>query len=219
MDAAIVRTDEPVTLLGSGALGEGDLALALGLAPVLVAADGGAGQALAAGHMPQAVIGDLDSVDAATLARIPAGRVHRIDEQETTDFDKCLRSVDAPLILGIGFLGARLDHQLAAMAVLVRRTGRRCILIGSHDVVFAAPPRLALDLRAGTRVSLFPLLPVAGTSRGLGWPIDGLALRPDGRLGTSNVATGPVTLTLDGPGALVVLPRDALAAAVRGLLP
>ena len=44
-----------VTLLGGGAIGPDDLATALSVAPRLVAADGGASAALAAGHMPEAV--------------------------------------------------------------------------------------------------------------------------------------------------------------------
>ena len=213
----ILHSEKPVTLLGAGAAHPEDLALALERAPVLVAADGGAALALEQGRMPEAVIGDLDSVPPETLARIPPERVHRIAEQETTDFDKCLRSIAASLVIGIGFLGGRVDHQLAAMATLVQRPAPPCLLVGAGDVVFAAPPRCALDLPEGTRLSLFPLLPVTGSADGLRWPIEGLAFRPDGRLGTSNLTTGPVALRLDGRGMLVILPRAALDAAVAAL--
>ncbi len=219
MGETIVRSERPVTLVGASALAAGELALALAHAPLVVAADGGAASVLAHGLDPLAVIGDLDSVPPEVLARIPPERIHRLDEQETTDFDKCLRSVASPLVLGVGFLGARIDHQLAAMSVLVRRLARPCILIGGHDIVFAAPPRLSLDVPAGTRVSLFPLAPVAGHSTGLRWPIAGLSFRPDGRIGTSNAATGPVTLDLPEPGMLVVLPRETLSVAVAALAP
>ena len=92
-------------------------------------------------------------------------------------------------------------------------------MIGPRDVVLAAPPRLSLALRPGDRLSLFPLAPVGGRSRGLVWPIDGLRLAPDGRVGTSNrVETGPVELWFDGPGMLVIVPRARLDAALAGLL-
>jgi thiamine pyrophosphokinase len=215
----IGRSKENVTLLGAGEVSPTVLERALALAPILVAADGAAGQALALGRMPQAVIGDLDSIDAPTRARIPPPRLHALTEQDSTDFDKCLRNIAAPLVLGVGFAGLRLDHELAALNALVRLRRKRCILIGPVDICFHAPPRLALDLPPGSRLSLFPLAPVSGRSTGLRWPIDGLALAPDGRIGTSNQATGPVTLAFDGPGMLVILPQAALTVAMAALRP
>ena len=190
---------------------------ALRLAPILVAADGAAGRALALGHLPRAVIGDLNSLDGADRARIPADRLFRLAEQDTTDFDKCLRSIRAPLVIGVGFSGARLDHELAAYAGLLPAGRPPCILVGAVDLCFHAPRVLALDLPTGMRLSLMPLMPVTGRSEGLRWPIAGLGFRPDGRLGTSNEVTGPVRLGFDGPGMLVILPREALAAAAAAL--
>lgn len=217
MAAPIVTTDAPVTLIGGGWLGPDDLAQALAHAPHLVAADGGAAAALAAGHMPRAAIGDFDSLQPHVRAAIPAGRLFAIREQDSTDFDKALRSIAAPLVLGVGFLGGRADHQLAAFNTLVRRADRRCILIGAHEIVFHAPPLLDLPVRPGDVVSLFPMAAVSGRSRGLEWPIDGIDLAPDGRIGTSNRALGPVRLETDRPGLLVIAPRSALDAVVPAL--
>ena len=144
---------EPVTLLGGGAVGPADLHHALGLAPRLVAADGGANMALAEGVMPDLVIGDFDSVSDATLAAIPAARQIRVAEQATTDFEKCLLRVRAPFVLGLGFLGPRVDHTLAVFNALIGHADTLCLLAGAGDLVFAAPPRLALDLPIGTRFS------------------------------------------------------------------
>lgn len=210
MTDEIIPFDEPVTLLGGGAAEASLLHDMLKLAPVLIAADGGANMAIAEALMPERVIGDFDSVTPETLAAIPAGRHVRLAEQETTDFEKCLSRIDAPFVLGVGFLGARVDHTLAAWNVLVRHRGRRCILVGPDDVAFAAPDRLVLPLQPGTRLSLFPMAPVRGESRGLRWPIDGIAFAPGGRIGTSNEATGPVGLSFSGPGMLVILPRACL---------
>jgi thiamine pyrophosphokinase len=207
-----------VTLLGGGALAEGDLALALSLAPRLVAADGGADVALAAGHVPEAVYGDMDSLSDAARARIPAARVHAIPEQESTDFDKALRHIRAPVILAAGFTGARVDHELAVYHGLAARAEVRCVVMGAHDVILHAPPRLLLDLPRATRVSLFPLAPVTGRSLGLEWPIDALKLDPMGRIGTSNRSTGvTVELTFDAPGTLLILPRDQLATVLEAV--
>lgn len=207
-----------MTLVGAGSLTNLDVIQARNLAPDVVAADGGAAHCLSFGLVPEAVIGDFDSLTEDVRAAFPAHKLHQITEQETTDFDKALRSVDAPLIVGIGFGGARVDHHLAAFNTLVRQANRRCLLLGGEDLVFAAPPDLTLKVAAGTRVSLFPMARVSGQSDGLMWPIDGLELAPDRRIGTSNTALGDVRLRMDAPGMLVILPRACLAEAVRALL-
>ena len=194
-----------------------DLRDALALAPCLVAADGGADRALALGVRPVAVIGDMDSITAATRASLD-DVFHEVAEQDSTDFDKALRHVEAPFVLVLGCLGGRVDHELAALAVLVRRHSVRCLLIGREDVIFAAPQALDIAMQAGDRFSLFPLAQVTGQSEGLKWPIAGLAFAPNGRGGTSNEATGPVRLRMDGPGMLVMVPRARLGVALRAVL-
>lgn len=206
---AALTTDRPVTLIGGGPFSPDDLALSLSLGPVIAAADGGADSALAHGLVPQAVIGDFDSLSEAARKAIPADHLHRVTEQDSTDFEKCLTRIAAPLVLAVGFSGARQDHFLAALNALARRIGPPCILIAGADVITLCPPALALDLPAGTRVSLFPMGACRGTSTGLDWPIDGLDFAPGGRIGTSNKASGRVSLTMAGP-MLLCLPRDCL---------
>lgn len=215
----LLRTSEGVTLVGGGKVTRVAVNEALTLAPRLVAADGGADRALALGLAPELVIGDLDSISPAAQAALPSDRVHRIADQDTTDFEKCLAAISAPLLLAVGFAGPRADHAMAVWNALVREPRPRTIVIGPRDVIFAAPPRIDLPLRAGTRVSLFPLAPVRGESRGLYWPIAGLAFDPVGRIGTSNRATGPVSLAFEAPGMLVILPRAALRQAAAAMWP
>ena len=212
----IVRSDRGVTLIGGGDLSLAALDAALARAPVVVAADGGADRALAAGLQPVAVIGDLDSLSDAARSAIPPDRLHRIAEQDSTDFQKCLSRIEAPLVIAVGFAGPRLDHLLAVLTVLARRRGPPCILLTEAEAILAAPPRLALDLPAGARVSIWPMGDLTGTSRGLRWPLDGLDLSPTGPVATSNAATGPVELSLDGP-AIVLIPAAHLDAAIAGL--
>lgn len=219
----IVETTRGATIVGAGELSDAILAQALDWAPVLVAADGGADSALKYGRMPDSVIGDLDSLSPAARAAVPSSRIHHLAEQETTDFDKCLRSVRAPLVLAVGFTGARLDHGLAALAGLVRHGARAdagpVLMLGPEDVTFLCPPHLVLDIGLGTRVSLFPFGPVRAQSRGLRWPLDGLDFAPWDRIGTSNEASDhKVEISVRGP-MLAILPRDCLAAAVSALAP
>ncbi len=213
----IVREKEAITLIGGARVARSDLDAALRLAPVVVAADSGADTALEAGLMPRAVIGDFDSISAATRARLPDDILHPLDDQDSTDFDKCLKHIDAPLIIGLGFTGDRLDHQMAACNALVRHAGRRCVLLGAHDLMFLCPPVLDLPLEPGCRVSLFPMGAVEGASDGLEWPIGGINFAPDGRIGTSNRTVGPLNLSVTAPKMLVIAPADTLGAVARAL--
>lgn len=217
MNQAIVQSSEGVTLVGGGPVSAALLRQAQRYAPRLVAADSGADRLLRLRQLPEAVIGDLDSISGAARARLE-GRLFHLPEQETTDFDKALRSVSAPFVLGLGFAGARVDHGLAVLNALVRHSDRRCLLLGPQDVVFHAPPALELSLRKGDRLSLFPMARVGGTSVGLEWPIDGLRFAPDAMIGTSNRVTMPrVGLRFDARGMLVILPRARLGAALNAL--
>jgi len=215
----VVCESRPVTLVGGGTVEEAVFAEALAIAPGIVAADGGADTVLRRGCEPLAVIGDFDSLSPDARAVIPAHKLHRIPEQESTDFEKCLAHTDAPLIVGVGFAGdSRPDHELAALNALVRHPHRRCVLIAHGMVIFLAPPLLSLTLEADSILSLFPLGRVSGRSEGLEWPIDGITFAPDGRVGTSNRAMGEVTLGFDAPGMLILLPRRALAEVCASLL-
>ncbi|MGZ3216755.1 thiamine diphosphokinase [Paracoccus sp. T5] len=211
-----VRDRQGVTVIGGGAVSDADLTQALGVAPVLVAADGGADQALALGRAPDWVIGDLDSISHSARRRIPSSRVMHVAEQDSTDFVKCLSRIDAPVVMAVGFAGLRLDHTLAALTAMVQPQAPCVVMLASDDVIFACPPRLMLPLMPGTRVSLYPMGPAQGTSTGLEWPIEGIGFAPGGRVGTSNRATGLVTLRMEGP-MLVMLPRDCLGTALTAL--
>ncbi len=213
----IVDETRAVTLVGGGPLEPDDLALALALAPVAVALDKGADACLAAGITPRAVIGDLDSLSDRARAAF-ADRLHHVDEQVTTDFDKGMRHVAAPLVIGAGLMAGRMDHTLAALSTLMRHADRPCLLLGPQSLVFHCPPRLTLDLPGGMPVSLYPLAPGRVESRGLVWPTGGLLFEAGGRLGTSNAATGgAAVLAPGGRGMLVILPRAALAVAAGAL--
>lgn len=213
----IVDESHAVTLVGGGPLGAGDLALATDLAPVVVALDRGADACLAAGVTPRAVIGDLDSLSDKARAAF-ADRLHRVDEQATTDFDKGLRNVKAPLLIGVGLLAGRLDHTLAALSTLMRHADRPCLFLGPESLAFHCPPRLTIDLPEKMLVSLYPLAPGRVESCGLIWPTADLLFEAGGRLGTSNAARGgEVVLEPETRGMLVILPRAALAAAAGAL--
>lgn len=218
MTAIIVHSDEPIALFGGGDATSDVIDRVRKLTSAVVAADGGANLALDHNIKPDAVIGDFDSVSPDTVAALPDHALHKIEEQDSTDFDKALRRISAPLILAVGFTGARLDHQLAAMHTLVARADKRCIVLSDRELVFVCPPRLSLSLPKQSVFSLFPMGQVEGTSKGLKWPIDGLVFTPASRIGTSNEVSGKVELTVDAPSMLAIVPISELDAVMDALL-
>ena len=202
----IVSNSEAITLVGGAPLAWETLNMALNLAPISIAADGGAAPLLAHGRDPIAVIGDMDSISQDLVCRIAKERFHAVAEQESTDFEKCLQRISAPIIVGVGFLGGHLYHQMAAQTSLVRYAHIKCLLLGKLDAVFVVPPDFSIGLPKNTRVSMFPMGEVMMQSSGLQWSTDGLKFAPDSQIGTSNISTGPLHLNPSGPKMLAILP-------------
>lgn len=218
MSCQIPRQKIGVTLLGGGQFVLQDLEEALTMAPILFGVDGGADHAAALGHNLLAVSGDFDSISDATRAALDPAILIETPDQNRTDFDKALDLAEAPVVLCVGFTGKRMDHQLACYSVLVRQAQKPAILIGESDICFHLSHDITLDLPAGTRLSLFPMARVVAHCTGLRWPVDGLEFAPWGQIGTSNEVTkGPVKLSAEGNGLLVILPRAFLRQAVRVL--
>ena len=211
---AIVSENEPITIVGGAYFSQGLLLETLGRAPVVYAADGGANLCMQYGCQPKQVIGDLDSISPSLRSEMDPSRIIHVAEQDTTDFEKLLIRVDAPFTLAIGFMGGRIDHQMAVQTVLTVYAHRKIICMGDEDVMFVSPPEIDLPLDAGTRASLYPMAPVQVRSTGLYWPTDGLTFAPDGQIGTSNQAKGPITLLPSAPCMLVVLPKNCLDIAI-----
>jgi len=218
MKPIIVHSSEPITLFGGGDANPETIARALEVASLVVAADGGANLAIANNIVPSAIIGDFDSVSAKSLAAVSTDVHFKIEEQDSTDFDKALRSIEAPLVLCVGFTGGRLDHQLAALNTLVAHPDKCCIILGPRELVFVAPRRLTIDVPIGSPASLFPMGPVSGKSKGLKWPIDAIAFSPRDRIGTSNEVSGLLELEFECPNMLLILPIDTLEAVIAALL-
>jgi thiamine pyrophosphokinase len=206
----IVSENEPITIVGGAHFSQELLLESSRRAPVVYAADGGANLCMQYGCQPKQVIGDLDSLSPSLRSELDPSRVIHVAEQDTTDFEKLLIRVDAPFMLAIGFMGGRIDHQMAVQTVLTAYAHRKIICLGNEDAMFVCPPEIDLPLDAGTRVSLYPMAPVQVRSTGLYWSTDGLSFAPDGQIGTSNHAKGPVTLLPSAPRMLVVLPKTCL---------
>ncbi|ODT70512.1 MAG: thiamine diphosphokinase [Pelagibacterium sp. SCN 63-23] len=196
----MLRFDRPLAIVGGGTVDLDLLREIAGRDVALIAADGGADALAAADLLPEAILGDLDSLsDRAGWDR--RTRVIPIPEQITTDFQKALYSTSAPVTLALGMTGKRLDHTLAALsAVHEVARHRRVMLIDEVDVALAVSGPIAFEASEGERVSVHPLVPtVFRRTEGLLYAMDDLLLDPAGRLGTSNAATG---------GRVEIVPED-----------
>ena len=105
-----------VLLIGNGETLPADyLAGLVQKADFILAADGGADRALAAGVTPNAVIGDLDSVSSAAKKQLGEEKFIFVDNQNNTDLEKSLDWLvqnNCKECVICGFAGGRLDFTL-----------------------------------------------------------------------------------------------------------
>jgi len=187
-------------------------------ADLLIAADGGALPLLRLGLLPRLVIGDLDSLDAASQAALleQGVELRRFPrEKDETDLELALlyaaeRGADAIDILGA--LGGRWDHTLANVALLALPAlrGRRARLLADRQELFLVRDSAAIDGQAGDTLSLLPLTGAAQgvTTRGLLYPLEDATLRYEQARGISNVLLDPPGQVTLRHGLLLVVHHD-----------
>ncbi|MHA6296978.1 thiamine diphosphokinase [Devosia sp. CAU 1758] len=209
----LLQFDRPLAIVGGGTVDPALLRELDGRNVALVGADGGGNAIGAAGLIPEAILGDLDSLEdrAGWEART---RVVHIPEQITTDFQKALYSTSAPVTLALGMTGKRLDHTLAALGALLEvAPHRKVILVDETDVALAVSGPFAFDAAPKERISVHPLVPIVfERTEGLFYPMNDLLLDPAGRLGTSNEGIGGRVeiVPVDDTPWLLILGRERL---------
>jgi thiamine pyrophosphokinase len=170
-------------------------------AGAIIAADGGAAHALAAGLWPDTVIGDMDSLSSADRSRLDAYGAEVIlhpEAKDETDLELALlhaaATYDEPIRVLAG-LGGRLDQWLANILLLLHPALR------GRDVRFLAPYQQLWLAGSSTEVHGIPgdtvsLIPLGGDvhvleTTGLAWPLRDEVLRVGPARGISNEMTGP----------------------------
>jgi len=185
----------------------------------IVAADSGLELVDALGRHADLVVGDFDSVTAATLERaIAAGtavEAHPADK-DATDLELALvaaKRAGATRVTVVGAGGGRLDHFLANLLLFVApdwATFELHALVGDAHLVVV---RDGTELRGaiGSIVSLLaPAGPARGiTTDGLRWPLTDAELVPGSTLGVSNEMTAPVATVSLRKGVLLAIQPDA----------
>ena len=191
----------------------------------VVAVDSGADWCLAAGLVPDCLIGDMDSVRAETRALLAAQDVEELvfeRDKDATDLELALE-----LLLSRGFtdlvatnvLHGRLDHELAALGNLAD-AGTRGMAVTlvepTQTIIFMNNPgaRSELRLRLGQNLGPDNAPPVSliawgggaiVSASGFKWPLDQATLQPNSSLGVSNVPITDEPLIRLWSGALLVV--------------
>lgn len=152
----------------------------------LIAADGGANHLYNFDIVPNAIIGDLDSLENREEWERKTNVIHMPD-QSSTDLEKVLKQTQTQIYIAFGFVGDRFDHILEILHVLSKYREKQIIFFAGNDIVFRIPKIWNVELPVGTRVSLYPLHKTKILkSSGLKWSLDNLEMRQGRIIGTSN---------------------------------
>ena len=180
----------PVVLVGGGRIAWEQLHLIRDHSYPIIGVDSGANDLRLNDIIADAVIGDLDSItDLATFPQTM--ETIKISEQQTTDFEKALYTIDAPLFICFGFWGGRLDHCLSALHVLTKYRGqKRILLIDQADLIFTPQKTLEMEIGTKSRFSIYPLKTTSFLiSSGFLYSLDGLTVEVGETMSTSNETT------------------------------
>lgn len=206
-----------VVVVASGELDAADVSLLDG-SDLVIAADGGADSLAGLDRRPDLLVGDLDSISPAVLARLEAAGTrierHPIDK-EASDAELALETAftaGATEVVLLGTMGGdRLDHALANLLLLAGPSlaGRDVRLVhrGSTARVLRGGERRTLSGSVGDVVTLLPLHGDAAGVRteGLRWPLHGAALSVGPSRGLSNeIVAEPASVEL-AEGLLLVV--------------
>ena len=182
-----------------------------------VAADGGANQLYGLNLIPDAVVGDFDSLQPEVRKNLPNSVLFHVKEQDTTDTDKAVRHCLNRRYKEINILGVdgrRNDHFLSNLEILFKYSPN------VHLILWTPLERMEFicdtwkqNLPLGTILSLLPLFGGAQGvfTQGLEFPLSGHDLLP-GKIpsGVSNlVLSNPVSITLKKGHLLLVVQYDA----------
>jgi thiamine pyrophosphokinase len=159
----------------------------------VVAADGGAELAAAAGVTVDLLVGDLDSVSAETLAGASRVERHAV-AKDASDLELALAAalgLGPERILVVGSGGGRLDHLFGSMLVLAgdAYAGVQVDAQLGAAAVHVVRGERGLRGEPGELISLFAVHgPASGVvTEGLLYPLSGGTLEPGSSRGLSNV--------------------------------
>jgi len=206
-----------IILFANGELPDPDAARArIRPADRILCADGGTRHALALGLVPDLVIGDLDSLDPADLARwqeLGVAIEQHPTDKDATDLELALEAAKragAGEVLMLGALGGRLDQELANLMLLASPAfaGLRLSLTSGATTAWIVRDRITIPGAPGDTLSVLALSPsVEGLTyhAGLRWPLHGFRLAFGSSRGISNEMTASQAEITLRDGVLLVI--------------
>ena len=209
---------DSVLFIGGKAVDENTPLQALMQSGIMVAAaDSGYDAAFKLGFPPQLICGDMDSLsDRRGLEAGAHTEVVQVDrDKDETDTELGLRLLrkrgyTSTLLCGGGASG-RFDHELGVLWTFFRQAPPRAWLQPESEMVhLRAGEQLSCRLQPETVLSCFPASPTdhcSLESKGLKWPLQGLAWTRE-TIGISNEVISPdVTFIAHSGGLLIIRPH------------
>lgn len=173
-------------------------------APYVVCCDGGADAYIANGHLPDAIIGDGDSLSEANRLRY-ASLLHHNPDQETNDQTKAVQfllSQGKHRIAIVGATGKREDHTIGNISLLMEynRMGATVRSYTDYGIFIPCKDTCTFECKKGQQVSIFNFSAKGLKSKGLAYPIYDFATWWQGTL---NRCTGS-SFTIEAEGEYLV---------------
>ena len=144
-------------------------------APFVVCCDGAADRYIATGRVPDAIVGDGDSISAANREKY-AHLLHIISEQESNDQTKAVRFLmerGKRRIAIVGATGRREDHTIGNISLLIEYARAGCYIrsFTDHGVFIPCNETTTHKCRKGQQVSIFSITAKELSAEGLLYPI------------------------------------------------
>ncbi|MGE3320533.1 MAG: thiamine diphosphokinase [Candidatus Berkiella sp.] len=166
----------------------------------LICTDGAADTLLQYKLIPNVIIGDFDSL-ANAKERFPQSQLVKIDDQNTTDFEKALQyCIKFPnkKIVCLGALGGFADHGIHNLSLMVQYHPKLdlCFLnptpYGS-EWIFVLKAKTRIYTPKNSLISFFPFPEATLTAPTLEWPLDRTHITQIGKHAVRNRTTQELT--------------------------
>lgn len=146
----------------------------------IICCDGSTGNLVDFGLEPDAIVGDMDSLDSNLFPKF-ADRIHADDDQETNDLTKavkwCLKMGFRDIAI-VGATGKREDHTIGNISLLAEYSREAEVIMVTDSGIFKPYAQSSvIHSFPGQQVSIFSINPIAQiTSEGLKYPLAGKRL-------------------------------------------
>jgi len=170
------NTDSRIVIVADGSFPTHEIPLRyIKNAHRIICCDGSTMTVLNAGFMPDAIVGDMDSIDEEIAFKF-ADRIYTIDEQQTNDLTKsvrwCIEKGYDDLVI-TGATGKREDHTIGNISLLAEYSSLVKVILVT-DTGFFIPVNQSTEFPsfAGQQISVFSIdCETEITSSGLKYPL------------------------------------------------